>query len=59
MNDPQIKGSISLVMLEELLNSSNYTGDAINRTKLFVSKSIEPILLKYKERIGIKSKVYY
>ena len=59
MNDPQIKGSISLVMLKNLLNSSNYTGDAVNCTKLFVSKSIEPILLKYKERIGIKSKVYY
>ena len=59
INDPEIKKNISLFMLEDLLDPSKYIGDSVSRTKLFVNRSIKPVLSNYTERIGNMSEVYY
>lgn len=59
INDPEIKESIKINVLDDILNPSNYTGDASNRAKAFVEESITPILSRYSNLIGLKSTSQY
>ncbi len=58
-NDPEIKSTIPFSILNELLEPSNYTGDASARAKKFVEITIKPLLSKYNKRIGKSSKSYF
>lgn len=59
INDSEIKKSLQMNVLNDLLDPSNYTGDASHRARAFVEESIEPILSKYSNLIGIKSTSQY
>lgn len=52
LEDSEISTTIPSDRLKELLNPSNYTGDASERAEKFVKKTIEPILSKYSDRLG-------
>jgi adenylosuccinate lyase len=59
LNDPTIKSKLSSNELEKLLDPNNYTGNANERSRLFVKDVIDPILIKHSSKLGKTSKVLY
>ncbi|MFQ6134881.1 MAG: adenylosuccinate lyase [Nitrososphaerales archaeon] len=58
-SDSEINAAIPLNTLKDLLDPSNYTGDASYRAKKFVEESIKPILSRYTDRLGRKSETRF
>ncbi len=58
-SDSEIRAAIPPNTLRDLLDPSNYTGDASDRAKRFVKDSIKPILSRYTDRLGRKSKTRF
>jgi adenylosuccinate lyase len=56
LNDKGIENKLSIKELDNLLNPTNYTGEAYNRAKTFVNESINPILSRHKTKLGKTSK---
>jgi len=58
-NDTTIKSKLSSNEIEKLLDPNNYTGNASERSRLFVKDIIDPILIKHNSKLGKTSKVLY
>ncbi len=59
INDSEIKESLKMDVLNDLLDPSNDTGDSSQRAKVFVKEYITPILLNYSNLIGLKNTSQY
>ncbi|KXB02874.1 hypothetical protein AKJ43_00035 [candidate division MSBL1 archaeon SCGC-AAA261D19] len=59
VEDEVIGSELDLGDIDELLEPSVHIGDAPNRCGKFLEETVEPILLKYKERIGERSVVKF
>ncbi|MEE9586349.1 MAG: adenylosuccinate lyase [Nitrososphaerales archaeon] len=58
-SDSEINALIPSDTLKDLLNPSNYTGDASHRAKKFIKETVNPILSRFTERLGQKSKTHF
>jgi adenylosuccinate lyase len=54
-----ISSKLTAVEVERLLDPKRHTGDAKERSEIFVRESIDPVLRKHAHRVGAKSKVEY
>jgi adenylosuccinate lyase len=55
----EVSSKLKPAEVKKLLNPKHHTGDAAERCAILVKEEIDPVLSKYRKRVGISGKVEY